>query len=83
MNSHNMSINATVDGQTYQGINKIQTGGKNVDLTEVYSGIKEITENGTHDVSGYQSASVNVPQGSTEAVLYVEQTLTDEQKKNS
>lgn len=61
-----MSINANVDGVAYEGIEKITAGGKTVELSEVYSGTKVITSNGTHDVSGYAEAVVEVPaQGTT------------------
>ena len=61
-----MSINAKVDGVAYEGIEKITAGGKTVELTEVFSGSKVITANGTHDVSGYAQAVVEVPaQGTT------------------
>lgn len=60
-----MAINAKVDNTTYEGIEKITAGGKTVELTEVFSGSKVITANGTHDVSGYAQAVVEVPTEST------------------
>lgn len=55
-----MSINATADGVIYSGIDTINAGGKNITLSEEYTGTKQITSNGTHDVSGYKNAEVNV-----------------------
>lgn len=55
-----MSINATADGVIYSGIDTINAGGKNITLSEEYTGTKQITSNGTHDVSGYKNAEVSV-----------------------
>lgn len=56
-------INAKVDSVVYEGIDTITAGGKTVELSEVHSGTKTITENGAYDVSGYAEAVVDVPTG--------------------
>ena len=58
-----MSISATIDNIKYAGIDKINVGGKTINLeTDVSapSGSIGITENGTYDVSAYAEAVVNV-----------------------
>lgn len=54
-------INAKVDSVVYEGIEKITTGGKTVELSEVYSGSQSIVENGTYDIGGKAQVVVNVP----------------------
>lgn len=56
-----MAINAKVDSVVYKGIEKISAGGKTVELSEVYSGSKVITENGTYNIAGKNEVVVNVP----------------------
>lgn len=59
-----MSVKVTVDGKTYPVVSTISVGGKTLAVeSEVSapSGIKNITTNGTHDVSAYAQAVVNVP----------------------
>lgn len=56
-----MAINAKVDSVVYEGIEKITTGGKTVELSEVYSGSQSIVENGTYDIGGKAQVVVNVP----------------------
>lgn len=63
-----MSIRATVDGQNYNGITKINAGGKAITLTEqgtitTPTQTKNIDSNGTYDVTNFAQAIVNVPTG--------------------
>lgn len=55
-----MSIKAIVDSVEYNGIEKITTGGKEVNLEEVYEGDVNINANGTYNVGGKARAIVNV-----------------------
>lgn len=63
-----MSKNVIINGTTYSGISEVLlpvSGGnalfKDEDEITVPTGSKTITTNGTHDVSAYASAVVNVP----------------------
>lgn len=66
-----MSKNVTVNGVDYTGVSQVQlptsSGGtalfKDVDEITTPSGSVTITENGTHDVSNYAQAVVNVASG--------------------
>lgn len=68
-----MSIRATVDGQNYDGIAKINAGGKAITLTEqgtiaTPTQTKNIDANGTFDVTNFAQAIVNVPSSSAEVI---------------
>lgn len=56
-----MSINATIDSNKYEGIEKIEVGGKTIALEQTYNGSMSIVENGTHNVAGKAEVVVNVP----------------------
>lgn len=55
-----MSINATIESNKYEGIEMIEVGGKTIALEQEITGTKTITENGTHDVTNFAQAVVNV-----------------------
>lgn len=69
-----MSKNVTVNGEEYIGVSQVQLnttdGGtalfKDVDEITTPSGSVTITENGTHDVSAYAQAVVNVEVGGSD-----------------
>lgn len=65
-----MSKNIIINGTTYSGVSivRLKTGGgaadfKDIDETVSPSGSVTITSNGTHDVTNYASAEVQVPVG--------------------
>ena len=65
-----MSKNIIINGTTYSGVSivRLKTGGgvadfKDIDETAAPSGSVTITSNGTHDVTNYASAIVNVESG--------------------
>lgn len=65
-----MSKNIIINGTTYSGVSivRLKTGGgaadfKDIDETTSPSGSVTITSNGTHDVTNYASAEVQVPVG--------------------
>lgn len=67
-----MSKNIIINGTTYSGVSivRLKTGGgsadfKDIDETASPSGSVTITTNGTHDVTNYASAEVQVPVGIT------------------
>ena len=72
-----MSKNVKLNNQNYSGVSTVQIpttdGGtasfKDVDEIIVPSGAKTITTNGTHDVSTYAQAVVNVPTGGNTPVM--------------
>lgn len=68
-----MSIKATIDGTAYEGIEKLTTGGKEVNLEEVYEGDVSINANGTYDVGGKARAIVNV---SGESATLITKSIT-------
>lgn len=75
-----MSKNVNVNGVDYSGVSQVQlkttAGGtalfKDVDEITTPSGSVTITENGTHDVTNYAQAVVNVESSSGESNVYVE-----------
>jgi hypothetical protein len=70
-----MSINVTIDGTKYSGVDQVDVGGKSLHLESdvvAPSGSVTITENGTHDVTNYASAVVNVAGESSDDNYYNE-----------
>lgn len=70
-----MSINVTIDGTKYSGVDQVDVGGKSLHLESdvvAPSGSVNITENGTHDVSNYAKAVVNVASSGESADNYEE-----------
>lgn len=68
------SAQTVTPDNTYDGLSKVNVG-KIPDDYIIPSGTKAITENGTHDVTQYESATVNVPSEDLSAEIATQKQL--------